>query len=173
VIGGGDWAANRIVADCVKAWSIGKLVELRNPHSTRPWQHVLEPLSGYLSLAIALSQWPELHGEPFNFGPQSQQNHSVLELVQQMALHWEKVRWQDVSGSVTEPYESGLLKLNCDKSWHYLQWHAVMSFEDTVRMTAEWYRAYYQQPSQIALTTDAQIATYTTIAKKDSLAWAQ
>jgi CDP-glucose 4,6-dehydratase len=173
VIGGGDWAANRIVADCVKAWSIGKLVELRNPHSTRPWQHVLEPLSGYLSLAIALSQWPELHGEPFNFGPQSQQNHSVLELVQQMALHWEKVRWQDVSGSVMEPYESGLLKLNCDKSLHYLQWHAVMSFEDTVRMTAEWYRAYYQQPSQIALTTDAQIDAYTTIAKKDSLAWAQ
>ena len=173
VIGGGDWAADRIVPDCVKAWSTDKLVELRNPHSTRPWQHVLEPLSGYLSLAIALSQRPELHGEPFNFGPQSQQNHSVLELVQQMALHWEQVRWQDVSGSVAGPYESGLLKLNCDKSLHYLQWHAVMGFEDTVRMTAEWYRAYYKQPAQIALTTDAQIVAYTTIAKKDSLAWAQ
>jgi len=173
VIGGGDWAADRIVPDCVKAWSSDNLVELRNPYSTRPWQHVLEPLSGYLSLAIALSQLPELHGEPFNFGPQAQQNHSVLELVQQMALHWEQVRWQDVSGSLVGPYESGLLKLNCDKSLHYLQWHAVMGFEDTVRMTAEWYRAYYQQPAQIALTTNLQIAAYTAIAKQRGLAWAQ
>jgi CDP-glucose 4,6-dehydratase len=173
VIGGGDWAADRIVPDCVKAWSTDNLVELRNPHSTRPWQHVLEPLSGYLSLAIALSQRPELHGEPFNFGPQAQQNHSVLELVQQMSLHWEQVRWQDVSGSVAGPYESGLLKLNCDKSLHYLQWHAVMGFQDTVQMTAEWYRAYYQKPAKIATTTNAQIATYTAIAKKHGLAWAQ
>jgi CDP-glucose 4,6-dehydratase len=173
VIGGGDWAADRIVPDCVKAWSTDNLVELRNPHSTRPWQHVLEPLSGYLSLAIALSQRSELHGEPFNFGPQAQQNHSVLELVKQMSLHWEQVRWQNVSGSVAGPYESGLLKLNCDKSLHYLQWHAVMGFEDTVRMTAEWYRAYYQKPAHIATTTKAQIAAYTEIAKQHGLAWAQ
>ncbi len=173
VIGGGDWAAHRIVPDCVKAWLTDNLVELRNPHSTRPWQHVLEPLSGYLSLAIALSQRSELHGEPFNFGPQAQQNHSVLELVQQMSLYWEQVRWQDVSGSIAGPYESGLLKLNCDKALHYLQWHAVMGFEETVRMTAEWYRAYYQQPVHIALTTNLQIAAYTAIAKKHGLAWAQ
>jgi CDP-glucose 4,6-dehydratase len=173
VIGGGDWATDRIVPDCVKAWSTDSLVELRNPHSTRPWQHVLEPLSGYLSLAIALSQQSELHGEPFNFGPQAQQNHSVLELVQQMALHWDQVRWQNVSESVAGPYESDLLKLNCDKSLHYLQWHAVMGFEDTVRMTAEWYRAYYQNPTQIAATTDDQIAAYTAIAKQHGLAWAR
>ena len=173
VIGGGDWAADRIVPDCVRAWSINDSVELRNPHSTRPWQHVLEPLSGYLSLAIALAQRPELHGEPFNFGPQAQQNHSVLELVQQMALHWDQVRWQDVSGSVDGPYESGLLKLNCDKSLHYLHWHAVMGFEDTVRMTAEWYRAYYQQPDLIARMTYTQIQAYTTIAKLKGLSWAQ
>ncbi|MBK9521670.1 MAG: CDP-glucose 4,6-dehydratase [Rhodocyclaceae bacterium] len=173
VIGGGDWAVNRIVPDCVKAWSTDNLVELRSPHSTRPWQHVLEPLSGYLALAHALSQRPDLHGEPFNFGPQAQQNHSVLQLVQQMALHWEQVRWQDLSGSIAGPYESGLLKLNCDKALHYLHWHAVMGFEDTVRMTAEWYRAYYRQPAAIAATTDAQIAAYTAIAKQHGLAWAQ
>ena len=173
VIGGGDWASHRIVPDCVRAWSADNLVELRSPHSTRPWQHVLEPLSGYLSLAIALSQRPELHGEPFNFGPQAQQNHSVLDLVKQMALHWEQVRWRDVSGSTGGPYESGLLKLNCDKSLHHLQWHAVMGFEDTVRMTAEWYRAYYQKPTQIAATTAAQIAAYMEIAKQRCLAWAQ
>jgi CDP-glucose 4,6-dehydratase len=173
VIGGGDWAADRIIPDCVTAWSTDNLVELRNPHSTRPWQHVLEPLSGYLNLAIDLSQRPELHGEPFNFGPQAQQNHSVLELVEQMALHWEQVRWQDVSGALTEPYESGLLKLNCDKSLHYLKWNAVMGFEDTVRMTAEWYRSYYGEPTKISVTTDAQIADYTAIAKQQGLAWAQ
>lgn len=173
VIGGGDWAADRIVPDCVKAWSINNAVDLRNPHSTRPWQHVLEPLSGYLSLAIALSQRPELHGEPFNFGPPAQQNHSVLELVQQMALHWDQVRWQDVSQSAAGPYESGLLKLNCDKALHYLRWHAVMGFEDTVRMTAEWYRAYYQQSAQIAVTTRSQIEAYTAIAKQQGLVWAE
>ena len=173
VVGGGDWAADRIIPDCVRAWSFDEAVELRNPHSTRPWQHVLEPLSGYLNLAVALAGRPELHGEPFNFGPQAQQNHSVLELVKQMALHWEQVRWQDVSGSTGGPYESGLLKLNCDKSLHHLQWHAVMGFEDTVRMTAEWYRSYYQQPAQIAATTAVQIATYTEIAKQHGLGWAQ
>jgi CDP-glucose 4,6-dehydratase len=173
VIGGGDWAVDRIVPDCVNAWSANNDVELRSPYSTRPWQHVLEPLSGYLSLAIALTQRHDLHNEPFNFGPPAQQNHSVLELVQQMALHWDRVRWQDVSQSVAGPYESGLLKLNCDKALHHLHWRAVMGFEDTVRMTAEWYRAYYQQPAQIAAMTDAQIKTYTASAKQQGLAWAQ
>jgi CDP-glucose 4,6-dehydratase len=173
VIGGGDWAADRIVPDCVKAWSKGDVVELRNPHSTRPWQHVLEPLSAYLTLAIALSKRDELHGQSFNFGPQVQQNHSVLDLVQQMALHWAQVRWQDISKSTSGPYESGLLKLNCDKALHFLHWHAVMGFDDTVRMTAEWYRAYYQKKKQIASTTNAQISAYTTIARQQSLEWAQ
>lgn len=173
VIGGGDWADHRIVPDCVKAWSNNNLVELRNPHSTRPWQHVLEPLSGYLTLAMALTQRPELHGQPFNFGPQAQQNHSVLALVQQMALYWDQVRWQDVSDLAAGPYESGLLKLNCDKALHFLQWHAVMGFEDTVRMTAEWYRGYYHQPAQIAALTAAQITNYTAIAKQQRLGWAQ
>lgn len=173
VIGGGDWATDRIVPDCVKAWSLDNMVELRNPHSTRPWQHVLEPLSGYLNLAAALSHQPEMHGESFNFGPPAQQNHSVLELVRQMALHWDKVSWKDVSQSAKGPYESGLLKLNCDKALHHLRWHAVMGFEDTVRMTAEWYRAFYQLPASIADTTDLQIADYTAIAKQQGLAWAQ
>ena len=172
VIGGGDWAEHRIVPDCVKAWSVNRLVELRNPHSTRPWQHVLEPLSGYLTLALSLSQRPELHGEPFNFGPQTQYNHSVLALVQQISLHWEQVRWLDVSATAEGPYESGLLKLNCDKALHLLNWHAVMSFEDTVRMTAEWYRTYYQDPERITSMTYSQISSYTKIAKQRGLKWA-
>jgi len=172
VIGGGDWAEDRIVPDCVKAWSSDNVVELRNPHSTRPWQHVLEPLSGYLSLAIALSQRPELHAEPFNFGPRAQQNHSVLELVRQMALHWDQVRWEDASKSAMGPYESGLLKLNCDKALHYLRWHAVMDFEETVGATARWYRAFYQQPETVAATTRMQIGAYTALARKQGISWA-
>lgn len=172
VIGGGDWAEHRIVPDCVKAWSKDCLVELRNPHSTRPWQHVLEPLSGYLALAVELSQRPELHGESFNFGPQPQQNYSVLALVKQMAMHWEQVCWKDVSGGDDIPYESSLLKLNCDKALHSLHWHALLGFEDTVRMTTEWYRTYYQQPELIPAMTESQISDYTAIARKQGLVWA-
>jgi CDP-glucose 4,6-dehydratase len=173
VIGGGDWSVDRIIPDCVKAWSTNNTVELRNPHSTRPWQHVLEPLSGYLTQAIALAQRPALHGESFNFGPPAQQNHSVLELVEQMALHWEQVRWLDISKSTTGPYESGLLKLNCDKALHHLDWRAMMGFEDTVRMTSEWYKAYYQKPEQISKVTRLQIDAYTEIARREGVAWAQ
>lgn len=173
VIGGGDWALNRIVPDCVKAWSANSSVELRNPHSTRPWQHVLEPLSGYLNLAMVLSAQSSLHGESFNFGPQAQQNHSVLQLVQQISLHWDQVSWLDVSKDMFGPYESGLLKLNCDKALHYLHWNAVMGFEDTVKMTAEWYRAYYQTSGEIIDITKAQIEAYTTIAKTAGLEWAK
>lgn len=178
VIGGGDWASDRIVPDCVKAWANNASVELRNPHATRPWQHVLEPLSGYLSLAVALSEQPEIHGEPFNFGPPAQQNHSVLELVQEMALHWSQVKWTDVSQIAKGPYESGLLKLSCDKALHHLQWRAVMNFQQTVRMTAEWYRGFYQPsgcmlPEQLIQTTQAQIEQYVELAKAQGLTWAQ
>lgn len=178
VIGGGDWASDRIVPDCVKAWANNASVDLRNPHATRPWQHVLEPLSGYLSLAVALSEQPEMHGEPFNFGPPAQQNHSVLELVQEMALHWSQVRWNDVSQTVKGPYESGLLKLSCDKALHHLQWRAAMNFEQTVRMTAEWYRGFYQPsgymlPEQLIQTTQLQIEQYVELAKAQGLTWAQ
>jgi CDP-glucose 4,6-dehydratase len=173
VIGGGDWSPTRIIPDCVKAWSDGECVELRNPHSTRPWQHVLEPLSGYLSLALSMAYKQELHGESFNFGPPAQQNHSVLNLVEQMALHWDSVQWRDVSKFSEGPYESGLLKLNCDKALHFLSWNAVMDFKETVQMTAEWYKAYYDSPGTIASITQKQIEAYVASGKRRGLAWAQ
>lgn len=173
VIGGGDWAADRIVPDCVRSWASGKSVQIRNPNSTRPWQHVLEPLSGYLTLANALSKRPELHGEPFNFGPPAQQAHSVLELVKQMSNHWDQVRWDDVAGNDGAPYESGLLKLNCDKALHHLKWHAVLNFEETVKMTTEWYQSYYKDPQNIRERTVTQIQEYTRLAADRGIAWAQ
>lgn len=174
VIGGGDWAVDRIVPDCVRAWSRSETVQLRNPLATRPWQHVLEPLSGYINLAMALHANAELHGEPFNFGPPAQQNHSVGELVNAMAEHWDQVRWEDVSAQYGGPYESSLLKLNCDKALHHLRWRAIWGFEDTVRETALWYRRYYEQPSQsIADFSLSQIQTYIDTARRQGLAWAR
>jgi CDP-glucose 4,6-dehydratase len=160
VIGGGDWARNRIVPDCVESWSKNEIVELRNPHSTRPWQHVLEPLGGYLQLGALLSQNHLLHGEAFNFGPQAQQNHSVLELVKQMSRNWPEVRWAECEPQPSQLYESGLLKLNCDKALHFLNWHAVLDFEETVGLTADWYRAFYADPSTIQDVTHKQINDY-------------
>ncbi len=160
VIGGGDWAPNRIVPDCVNSWAKNEVVQLRNPYSTRPWQHVLEPLGGYLRLASILSQDLELHGEAFNFGPPAQQNHSVIELVKEMSLSWSEVRWEESKSKSSEFYESGLLKLNCDKALHYLDWYAVLSFQETVALTASWYKAYYEDPTSIRLITDKQISEY-------------
>ena len=160
VIGGGDWAENRIVPDCVQSWSKNEIVELRNPHSTRPWQHVLEPLGGYLQLGALLSQNHDLHGEAFNFGPQAQQNHSVLELVKEMSRSWSEVRWAECEPQPSEFYESGLLKLNCDKALHFLNWHAVLDFEETVALTADWYRSFYGDPSSIQDVTNKQINDY-------------
>jgi CDP-glucose 4,6-dehydratase len=173
VIGGGDWASDRIVPDCVRAWSMGEVVRLRNPHATRPWQHVLEPLGGYMVLAAAMTRHPQMHGEAFNFGPPAQQNHSVLLLVEQMAHHWDRVRWEDVSQYTNGPYESGLLKLNCDKALHHLQWRAVMGFEDTVRMTAQWYGSYYRDSEQTAQVTNNQIEAYCEMAMRQGQVWAQ
>lgn len=166
VIGGGDWAENRIIPDCVRAWSKNKVVSLRNPNSTRPWQHVLEPLGGYLTLAAELLQRPELHGESFNFGPRSHQTQSVLELVQQMALYWKKVRWKSHSQDNSAPYESGLLKLNCDKALEILKWQSALSFEQTVNLTAKWYKSYYENPNKVKSLTERQIKKYINYSSK-------
>ena len=173
VIGGGDWAEDRIVSDCIKAWSKEEQVLLRNPEATRPWQHVLEPLSGYLNLAMKLSEDVELHGEPFNFGPPANQIHSVASLVSQMSMHWELVRWQNESEKKDNPYESIMLNLNCDKALHKLGWQAIWKFEQTVKETVEWYRTFYQQPNLIAEQTKAQILRYQQDAREFGLEWAQ
>jgi CDP-glucose 4,6-dehydratase len=173
VIGGGDWALDRIVPDCVKAWSMNQILELRNPHATRPWQHVLEPLSGYISLAANLNEHTDLHGHAFNFGPKSNQNKSVLELVNNMAIYWNQVRIKDVSNLIEGPYESGLLKLNCDKALAMLKWEAVLDFNSTVKLTAEWYKYYYENPKDISKITYFQIKEYCKIAKEKDLEWAK
>ncbi len=144
VIGGGDWATDRIVPDCMQAWFKEEIVDIRSPDATRPWQHVLEPLSGYLLLGKTLYQSSENHGEAYNFGPPATQNRSVRSLIEAMAEHWANVRWNDISKLEQHPHEAGLLKLNCDKALFALKWTPTLEFEDTVRLTVKWYKQYYQ-----------------------------
>jgi CDP-glucose 4,6-dehydratase len=174
VIGGGDWAEARIVPDCMRAWALGDVVSIRNPKATRPWQHVLEPLSGYLTLAMELLDNSALHGEPFNFGPPAQQNHTVIDLAIEMAKYWDHVRWVDASTSQQGFKESGLLKLNCDKALKELKWVATWDFESTAYQTTSWYRHFYEDPSEnIANFSMSQIIDYTNHAKEKGLKWAQ
>ena len=168
VIGGGDFSENRLVPDLVRAFSTNSILEIRNPVSTRPWQHVLEPLSGYLLLALNLYENDSLHGESFNFGPSSHSNFSVLNLAQEMSKYWDKVAWIDESHLNINQYEAGLLKLNCDKALHYLNWRSILSFNETVKITAEWYKSYYLNPEQIYKVTQAQISQYMTIAEENN-----
>jgi CDP-glucose 4,6-dehydratase len=167
VVGGGDWAPYRIVPDCVQSWSKNEKPEIRNPYATRPWQLVLEPLSGYLSLACALSENDDLNGEAFNFGPPANQNHSVEELVKEIIKHWPESKWIDKSAQTKIAHEAGLLKLNCEKALHTLQWQATLNFKETAQWTANWYRAYYKKGPEAALnTTINQIKEYMNLSKQ-------
>jgi CDP-glucose 4,6-dehydratase len=173
VIGGGDWAADRIVPDCMSAWSISKIVEIRNPTATRPWQHVLEPLSGYLTLASHLSQDKSINGEAYNFGPSPSQNHSVSELINEMGKHWEQVKWNDTSKNKKHLHEAGLLKLNCDKALFDLQWQPTLQFEETIKMTVEWYKHYYKNNNDSMYEFSiGQIEEYNELATKRQSSWA-
>jgi len=173
VIGGGDWAVDRIVPDCMKAWSENEIVDIRSPNATRPWQHVLEPLSGYLALAANLAESHGNHGEAYNFGPPAHQNHSVGELIDEMNKYWDHVRWNDVSQAHVHLHEAGLLKLNCDKALFDLEWKPTMQFDETVKMTVEWYKVFYQEGlASMHQYTIGQIEEYTGLARARKLPWA-
>ena len=174
VIGGGDWARDRIVADCMRAWSEGRSVEIRCPLATRPWQHVLEPLSGYLALGVALRDHVSLDGEAFNFGPRAEQNRTVLELLGDLALSWgftDSNRAYRVTGNIPF-HEAGLLKLNCDKALFHLKWSPTLDYEQTIRLVGEWYRAYYRHKPDMHRFTVEQIRTYENAAAERRQFWA-
>jgi len=173
VIGGGDWAVDRIVPDCMRAWSRNETVDIRSPEATRPWQHVLEPLSGYLVLGAALAKDLRFHGEAYNFGPPAHQNHPVRQLIDEMAKYWDHVRWNDISQSETHLHEAGLLKLNCDKALFDLHWMPTLQFEETVRMTVKWYKAFYENDNNVINEiTMSQIEEYTRLANERGIEWA-
>jgi CDP-glucose 4,6-dehydratase len=174
VIGGGDWAPGRVVPDCARAWSERQSTIIRNPESTRPWQHVLEPLSGYLWLGAML--WlrdSNATGEAFNFGPSRSANESVEDLVITLGHYWPDLRWQVDSHIVESKRESSLLQLNCDKAKAMLGWRTILPFDETIAYTANWYKCYYADGDNEALAiTRTQIERYSSVAHEENLAWA-
>ncbi len=162
VIGGGDWAKDRIVADCIRAWSQGEMVNLRRPHSVRPWQHVLEPLSGYLTLAAALRTRPQLSGQSFNFGPAPDRPRPVMELLTDLAKAYGHPRLDQAFRQLPEPPfpEAGLLTLNCEKARIELGWAAALNFAETVQMTGDWYRKETATPAAALQLVNDQIQAY-------------
>ena len=142
VIGGGDWAENRIVPDAIRSLEARQPIGVRNPNATRPWQHVLEPLGGYLCLAEALVMDPFPPCEAFNFGPQLESNRPVQELVNTILTHWPG-EWIDQSDPGA-PHEAGLLHLQIDKAHHRLGWQPRWDYATTIKRTVDWYRAVNQ-----------------------------
>jgi CDP-glucose 4,6-dehydratase len=190
VIGGGDWAEDRIVPDCARAFAGGAAASLRNPDATRPWQHVLEPLSGYLHLGACLLREKEdgpdgrrgsLHGESFNFGPPADVDASVGRLAEALQEYWPGFSCIADPQRHAGKKESTLLKLCCDKALARLGWKATLSFDETVRFTAEWYRDFYRQtpgggtrpPDTAAMhaMTVRQIVRYCDLAEERALPW--
>ena len=166
VIGGGDWAQDRIVPDCVRALRENTPVPVRNKVATRPWQHVLEPLSGYLQLAARLAANhglplpPETYQSGFNFGPALTSNKTVAELVLEILKHWPGT-WEDRSDP-SAPHEAVKLNLATDKAFHLLDWEPRWDFQQTVQHTVEWYRsaAGCRSTAEFRALTSAQIQSY-------------
>lgn len=150
VVGGGDWAIDRIVPDCIRAWSVGEVAHIRHPRATRPWQFMLDPLYGYLSLGAHLFHKVEgINGESFNFGPHQVKNHSVENLVHGLSHYWVGSEWKiEENNNVYEPH---LLKLSADKAWKKLKWETQVTFEEMLKLTAEWYLAYYYEKDVVSL----------------------
>lgn len=140
VIGGGDWSNDRIVPDCLRALRNSEPIVLRRPQSTRPWQHVLEPLGGYMALAAALVRDPARFSGAWNFGPDGEATQTVHALAQKIIECWGSGKIE-IRGVASDPHEAGLLHLNCDKARHVLGWRPRWDFDATVSKTVDWYRA--------------------------------
>jgi CDP-glucose 4,6-dehydratase len=144
VVGGGDWGKDRLVPDCIRALSEGRAIEIRNPRAVRPWQHVLEPLGGYLQLGAALLRDSEEYSGVWNFGPDDSSHLTVAEMADRLIQYWGAGSWKDLS----DPHalhEAMLLKLNCDKAHARLRWHGVFCIDECLRMTASWYKDFYAE----------------------------
>ncbi|MFA5920993.1 MAG: CDP-glucose 4,6-dehydratase [Methylococcaceae bacterium] len=142
VIGGGDWGTDRLVPDCIRALSSGKPIGIRSPRAVRPWQHVLEPLGGYLQLGAALWQDPQKYSGAWNFGPENGSHLTVAAMTDSLIKYWGEGKWEDLSDPQAL-HEANLLKLNCDKAHAELHWHSVLTIVECLQMTAEWYKLFY------------------------------
>ena len=169
VIGGGDWALDRLIPDLVRAASQGKPAEIRFPNAVRPWQHVLEALSGYLTLGSALSSRGKTFASAWNFGPLKAESFTVGQVISMAQSEWNRIT--SVSDrTMNQPHEAGRLLLNCSKAKEQLHWHPVWNTETAVRKTIRWYREFYEHQNIVTL---ADLESYCADARKAGLEWAQ
>ncbi len=156
VIGGGDWNKDRIIPDIINHLSSGESIPVRNPNAIRPWQHVLEPLGGYLLLGGLLNESPEKLSASFNFGPKKKDHFTVKKLVNISIECWGAGDWKDMSDA-SQPHEAGILKLNINRAKKELNWRPKLNSKEAIQWTIDWYK----QPSEILFNyTIAQIKSY-------------
>ncbi len=167
VIGGGDWATDRLVPDLVRAVDQNQTVTIRNPAAVRPWQHVLEPLSGYLLLAQQLLEGNTASAQGWNFGPDPDDVLSVRELIGQARTHWPRIQFEE-KASDTNPHEARLLRLDCTKAHQQLNWQPVWTTEQAIARTVNWYADYYEHNR---LRTATDLNDYISDAQKQQSVW--
>ncbi|OPY88033.1 MAG: CDP-glucose 4,6-dehydratase [Smithella sp. PtaU1.Bin162] len=172
-IGGGDWGENRLIPDCIKALSTGHTIDIRNPLSIRPWQHVLELLSGYLWLGRRLREEPDVYSGSWNFGPGRSEKFTVADIADCLIQCWGSGKWHDTSDPKTV-HEAAVLKLCCDKANNLLNWRNTLSMHQSVKLTTEWYKEFYKDPklSDMHKYCVNQIQYYTSLAQAGRLPWA-
>jgi CDP-glucose 4,6-dehydratase len=171
VIGGGDWSVDRLVPDCIRALTTRGVIRVRNPRSARPWQHVLEPLSGYLWLgARMVSERGEAFPDAWNFGPAEEDSHSVAEVVDGIITQWGTGRWEHVEEG-SAPHEARGLVLSCDKA-RAQGWRPAWTFDVALARTVAWYRAWADGEKDIRGLCRQQISEYTTRASLLGISWA-
>ncbi|WP_321777738.1 CDP-glucose 4,6-dehydratase [Sulfurimonas sp.] len=170
VIGGGDWAKDRLITDIMVSVSKGKKVSIRSPHATRPWQHVLEPLSGYLHIGQKLLEEKVEFGDAWNFGPSDEGSITVEEVVKNVKNHWGKIDYE-IHRNPNQLHEANLLKLDCSKAHIILKWKDVWNSATTFEKTVKWYKAYYEEDKTTLTSQDLQ--SYISDAKNKGLEWAK
>jgi len=161
VIGGGDWGQDRIIPDIVRAVTQGEPVQIRNPQAIRPWQHVLEPLSGYVLLGQHLLAGRKEFSGAWNFGPRDDDSINVLTVIKKLQKHWPDIKYCTKVDD-NKPHEAHLLKLDCSKAAAKLRWKPVWNISTTLEKTAQWYKAYYESGKVIS---KQQLAEYIDNAK--------
>lgn len=156
VIGGGDWAEDRLIPDCIRALQAGQPIVIRNAAAVRPWQHVLEPLAGYITLAAAQWRVPAQYADSFNFGPLPSGNLNVGKVADAVLSSWGSGRWEplDSSSSATQPHEAHFLKLDITKATTLLDWKPVLTASQAITDTVDWYRRRHVEGARF----DAQAA---------------
>ena len=170
VIGGGDWAKDRLITDIMVSISQNKKVEIRNPNATRPWQHVLEPLSGYLYIGQKLLEEKVEFAEAWNFGPSDERSITVEEVVKNVKKHWDKIDYE-INRDPNQLHEANLLKLDCSKAHILLKWKDVWDSETTFEKTVKWYKDYYENNKEIL--TQSDLESYIADAKRKNIEWAR